>query len=459
VRILQVAHRFLPDSSGGTEVHTFLLSKALQRKGHQVAVYYRIADRRRPEHELISQEYQGIPVYKIVNNFTWSQGPDFDFFDPGQEEKFLAVLKSFQPDIVHFQHLGGGLSTSLPALTEQEGIPIMLTLHDFWPMCYRSHLLTSQGDLCRGPEGGLRCVQCWLYGAVERRVSIPRRIRELGLRNALRVAPRFLLDFLGLREYLPPVAYHTTRLMARDVYFRKVLQQFELLIAPSQFLRRRYIEWGVDPIKIRFIRNGVDPTKFAGLSKTLPLGRVLQAVYIGSILQHKGLTVLIEAFNQLCEVPVALRIYGNTKSSLEVQKYVRYLRGLNRNPLVTFEGPFPNEEIGRVLSEADFVIVPSILYENCPMVILEALYAGRPVLTSDVGGMAELIQDGRNGFTFRVGDAAHLAERVRFLCEHREILSQLQAQIEPPSTMEEVAEEVLASYSDLVDAHQTGEAG
>jgi len=450
MRILQVAHLFLPESAGGTEVHTHLLAKSLQRAGHEVAVCAHIPDKARPEHELIQGEFDGLPVYRLVNNFTWSQASDFEFFDPGQDAKFEAVLDAVQPDVVHFQHLGGGLSTSFPALARRRGTATLLTLHDFWPMCYRSHLLTSDDKLCIGPEGGVRCAQCWLYGAVQQPVSIRRRIREVGLRQALRIAPRYIMDYLGLREYLPPSAYHTVRLMARDQYFRQLLLGFDALLAPSRFLRKQYALWGIPPERIRFVQNGIDPTKFAGVERSLPLGATLRAAYLGSMVKHKGLDVLIEAFNRLADLPLSLHLYGNINGSREVKEYVQSLRARCNNPKVHFEGPFPNDQVGQVLVQADMLVLPSILYENCPMTILEAHYAGRPVVTSNVGGMAELIQDGVNGYTFRVGDAAHLAERLRYLVEHRQELARLQNNIAPPRTMETVAAEVEAVYRELL---------
>jgi glycosyltransferase involved in cell wall biosynthesis len=283
-------------------------------------------------------------------------------------------------------------------------------------------------------------------------VSVPHRIREVGLRNALRMAPRFMLDYMGLREYLPPVAYHTTRLMCRDTYMRQVLAQCDVLLAPSRFLRARYAAWGVPAERIQFIQNGVDPTKFTGLERTLPNGPALRAVYMGSILYHKGLDVLIDAFNQLTDVPVELAIYGGLNSNHWVKHYADTLRSRNRNPKVAFKGSFPNQEVARVLAEADVVIVPSILYENCPMVIQEALYAGRPVICSNVGGMAELIQDGVNGLTFRVGDAGHLAEKVRLLAQDRERLLALQRGITPPDSMEAVTAHVEGVYQRLLEA-------
>ncbi len=455
MRILQVIHTFMPESVAGSEVYTYLLSKALQAR-HEIAIFYRVTDGRQVEHSLTSGAFDGLPVYRIVNN--WTRPPDFDWFVPGQEAKFEAALDATRADLVHFQFIGGGVSTSLPTLARRRGLPTLLTLHDFWPMCHRSHLMAADGSLCSGPEGGLRCAQCWLHGAVGQPAHPIQRLREVGLRHAVRAIPRFALDKLGLREYLPPVAYHTLRLMARDHYFRQTLAAFDLLIAPSEFLRQCYIAWGVAPERIRFVQNGIDPTKFAGLDRSLPLGPRTRALYIGQISRHKGLDVLIESFNQLTDAPLDLDIYGNTESSAETREYTRALRAACRNPHVQFKGAFPNTEVGRVLSTGDLLVTPSIWWENCPMTILEALYAGRPIVASNIGGMAELVRDGVNGYTFRVGDAAHLAERLRALAGYSAELLRLQRQITSPHTMSDVAAAMERCYAEIL-AHRSREEG
>jgi len=459
MRILQVVHCFLPESMGGTEVYTYLLSKALQAR-HDVAIYYRIVDQQRPESALSQGSYDGIPVFRVVNNFSWSPGPEFDFFCPGVEATFEQVVDSTRPDIVHFEHLADGLSTSLPRLVRRRGIPMLLTLHDFWYMCPRSHLLTSDGQLCPGPEDGLRCAQCWLddHGGAAVKPS-PQRLRELGLRNVLRRLPNYFRNLVFPPQNLPRMFYHTMQLMLRDGYFRRLLAGFDILLSPSRFLMERFVDWGLPPDRVKHIPNGIDSSKFHDLGRDLPMGENLQAIYAGAIQGHKGLDILIDAFNQLIEAPVELRIYGNTESTSQIKQYAQSLHAQCRNPRVTFAGVFPNDQIGQVMSGADFVIVPSIWYENCPMIILEALHAGRPVIASNIGGMAELVQDGVNGLTFRVGDAGHLAGRIRFLCENRDALLTYQSKIVPPLTMEAVAARVEACYEELLRERQAGEPG
>jgi len=459
MRVLQVAHCFLPESTGGIEVHTYLLSKALL-PADEVAICYRIFDQGRSENELVCGSYEGIPVYRLVNNFTWSLASDFAFFNPNLEPVFNQVLDASKPDVVHFHHLGGGLSTSLPRLVRRRGIPMLLTLHDFWYMCPRSHLLTSDGQLCPGPEGGLRCTQCWMddHGVAAVKPSL-QRLRELGLRNVLRRLPGYFHNLIFPPQNLPQAFYHTMQLMLRDGYFRRLLARFDLLLSPSRFLRERFVDWGLPADRLRHIPNGIDPSKFHDLGRDLPMGENLQAIYAGAIQGHKGLDILIDAFNQLVEAPVELRIYGNTESTSQIKQYARSLRARCRNPRVSFAGAFPNDQIGQVMAGADFVIVPSIWYENCPMIILEALHAGRPVIASNIGGMAELIRDGVNGLTFRVGDAGHLAQRIRSVCENRDALLAYQSKIVPPLTMEAVAARVEACYEELLRKGQAEGAG
>ncbi len=455
MRILQVTHRYLPESSGGTEVHVQLLSQALAGR-HEVAVCSHLQDHSRPEHALLRDTYAGLPLYRLVNNFTWGGGPEYFFYDQGQDPAFCEVLDEFQPDVVHMHHLGGGLSTSFPGIARRRGIALVLTLHDFWPLCYRSHLLTAEDRLCPGPDDGLRCTHCWEIDA-RRQPGPLSRVGEVGLRTALRMAPEALARKVGARLAPLPAGYHTTRLMARDGYLRRLLSGFDLLLAPSQFLRSRYVDWGAEPQRLRWVPNGVDPAKFAGLERALPDGERPRVAYLGSLLPQKGLDVLIDAANRLVDAPVELRIHGRTEGSASTVAYVRALRARLRNPRATFEGPYAPEELGRVLSQADVVVVPSILYENCPMAILEAQYAGRPVVTANVGGMAELVQDGANGLTFPVGDAAALAERLRTLAGDRALMRSLQRGSVPPRTMDEVAGAIETLYAGVL-ARRRGEA-
>ena len=456
MRILQVTHLYLPESRGGTETHVHLLSQALAGR-HEVAVCAHLQDYAQPEHALLRDAYEGLPVYRLVNNFTWGGDAEYFFYDPGQDAAFEEVLTPpglmwcISPPGRRPLHLLVGIARRAGHLPGAH-------LHDLWPLCYRSHLLTTDGRLCPGPDDGLRCVRCWELEGHEAQSSWGQRAREVGLGNTLRMAPGALLRALAWRVVPMPGGYHATRLMARDAYFRRLLGRFDRLLAPSQFLRGHYVEWGVAPEQITHLQNGVHPAHFQGLKRDLPNGERLSVAYLGSILPHKGLDVLVEAMNALGDARSTFHPWPHRRSAGDGS--VRRLPPQPlRNPHVTFAGPYQPAELGRVLSGADVVVAPSILYENCPMAILEAQYAGRPVVTSNVGGMAELVQDGVNGRTFRVGDAGDLATCLRSLAADRGALLALQRGITPPRTMDAVAGDIEALYEDLVAARGRGGAG
>jgi glycosyltransferase involved in cell wall biosynthesis len=80
---------------------------------------------------------------------------------------------------------------------------------------------------------------------------------------------------------------------------------------------------------------------------------------------------------------------------------------------VTLMGRYSHDELPRLMANVDWVIVPSVWWENSPMVIQESFLHGRPVICSDIGGMAEKVSDGVNGLHFRAGNAANLAATIR----------------------------------------------
>ncbi len=436
----------MPDSTGGTEVHVNLLARALSAQ-HDVAICYRVARPGKAEFSIERGAYEGVPTYGIVNNYSWSSGPEGAYRCLAIEPAFEQVLDEFQPDLVHFHHLGE-LSTTLPAVVRARGVPAVLTLHDFWPMCYRSYLMTPWNALCLGPDGGQRCGPCWAHDHVSAGPLLSggrlARMKAWGVRGTLRR--------IGGVLHKQASGVSQDHLLERDAHFRQVLQQFDALWAPSRFLRDRIARWADMPDGIDYIPNGINPDNLADYDPLLPNEPRLQIGFVGTVSRHKGVEVLVEAMNLLAGEPVDCRIYGAPL----YDDGLAYMNGLEQsltNPSVCFEGRVPNAEIGDVLSGLDVLVVPSVWWENCPMTILEAQYARRPVIATNIGGMAELVHDGKNGLTFAPGDAEALAEAIKRLAHDRELLHRLQQGITPPPAMADVAAEILTRYETLLAQH------
>jgi glycosyltransferase involved in cell wall biosynthesis len=465
MRVLIVARTFLPESRGGSENHAFQLARYLLSQGNQVAVLHvRFAPGR--EYELSEGMWEGLRIFRLVRNYTSSMLNPFPFYDRQVEVAFEQVLASYEPDLAHI-HLLADLSASIPGLASRHGIPCIMTLHDFWPMCFLGHLRTPDGLLCPGPDGGLRCAEClwkqWQGAAAP--VSIRARVRELGMWQSLRRAPRFLADAAAAR--LPgtdqagrssALRTQMVSLTVRDNFLRQALLRCELLLSPSRFLMGRFVEWGIPASHLRYIPNSAPASLRrlrlapSGVGATLsgrPTRGPVVFGFIGSLYPPKGVHVLVDAFRRLEAGRAELHIWGQAPSAGE-QAYAEGVRQQARGVSgLVFEGGFPPDELERVLSQIDVLVLPSIWYENNPLVILEAQAAGIPCLVSDAGGMAELVQQDGNGLRFRIGDAQDLASKMGLMLD-RDRLARYRAATVSPWTHEECGAEVERIYRQLV---------
>jgi len=210
---------------------------------------------------------------------------------------------------------------------------------------------------------------------------------------------------------------------------------------------------GVPADKISYSDYGMDRVH-APRSRPTPPGK-LTFGYIGTLMPTKGVHVLIDAFLKLPEGRAELRIYGPAPNKY----HLGYLRMLeqktgSRNDIALL-GEYKMEAIGDILCEVDAVVVPSIWHENSPLTIHEAFLAGVPVITSNIGGMAELVSDGVNGLHFKVGDAEDLSSKLMMLIENPAMATELSAHVPTIKSIEENAAELEAMYDELIAAKQT----
>jgi glycosyltransferase involved in cell wall biosynthesis len=113
---------------------------------------------------------------------------------------------------------------------------------------------------------------------------------------------------------------------------------------------------------------------------------------------------------------------------------------------IQLAGRFDNRQVGAVLGQFDALVVPSIWYENSPLAIMEAQAAGLPVLTSALGGMAELVRDEVDGLHFAPGDAADLARQIQRLRDDPALLLRLRSKVQPPATIDHEMQTLLHIY-------------
>jgi glycosyltransferase involved in cell wall biosynthesis len=187
---------------------------------------------------------------------------------------------------------------------------------------------------------------------------------------------------------------------------------------------------------------------------TLHNGKIRQAGapvvfgYIGVVDPVKGIHHLVEAVAPLTKAE--LRIYGGEADYAPYPDRGRFLAQLRSSPHIRMMGRYDNHELGRILSEVDVVVVPSIWYENAPLVIREAFLAHRPVVTAAFGGMQEWIQEGVNGLLFRPRDVADLRRVLEQFITDPTLVETLSRRFPPVRSIADDAEAMEARYLSLI---------
>ena len=442
MRILQVVHGFLPERRGGTEIYTYNLSKELS-KNHEVHIFYprRIKRARGSspaqyenalhavEHviDIGSKRSRFLSRIKLLGfKGTYGNGK--------VDREFEGLLDAINPDIVHFHHLLD-LSASLINIVKLRGLPVVLTLHDFWFICPRINLLKSDYSVCKGPDIQSRnCFKCYSTAQAESiagalvKYGIPR-----GVSKALSKA--YELSFMTVTN--------SCDFKQRQEYMKSLLLMVDKLIAPSRFLRNIFIQYGIPGDRIIYSSNGYDLSAFEGFKRKEHDKLVFG--FAGGVAKHKGVHVLVEAFNKVENENVELRIYGTYDPK---SNYFKELQSMIRNDNIKFMGRYT--DVREPYSEVDVLVVPSIWYETGgPLVIIEALIAKTPVIASNIGCIPEFIEDGATGLLFETGNAEDLFYKMKLVLENPDLMKKFKSNIKPVKTIQEQAKEIEAIYEDL----------
>ncbi len=364
LRILVCNNLFPPHVRGGAEIVAERQARALAGLGHEVRV-------------LAGRLEKGGP-FSGRAGVTWVDLEPGDLLSVAPNERarraFRSLAKTFRPDVVHFHNLQG-LSPRLAADCARLRLPSVLTLHDYWAICFKTRMVKNDGTLCR--RSGIDCLACqeMLHGAP----PLPSPVRNGHVLADLRHVDRFL--------------------------------------ACSRYLAQRLVESGLPADRVVVQPPGIDLEAFPDCSvERLDAGggsgsrRDFTVGYVGQLAEHKGVDVLLRAIALGAEARLVL--VGAGPDGERLRGLARELGIAGRVDLV---GRVDHRRIAEVYRRFDAVAVPSLWAENSPLVIAEAMASGLPVIASDLGGSGELVADGETGYLVPPGDPRALAERIERL--------------------------------------------
>lgn len=429
MKLLLAVHHYPPRYTAGAELYTHRLARWLIAHGHEVEVVCveELNGDRPAALTARLDHHEGVPVWRLSLGmagapFSWS-------YDHPLINAWLAEhLAQRRPHLLHL-HSGYLLGAGVLETAALANLPAVVTLHDYWFLCPRITLLRGDGSLCQAvPADPAVCAWCLQMG---RR---PYRYAEQLSGGAAGAAWR---HFSGAGD--------GATIAARRSFLHRALTSASVAVAPSRFLAQQFAG-ALSPERLQVIRLGMDPGPPAP-RLTAPRASTLRLGYVGQIAAHKGVHVLARAIGLIADNgrPVTLTIYGDPGQHHQYGDRLR--RQVAGDARITLAGRFENSRIAEVLAGLDALVVPSIWYENSPLTILEAQAAGVPVITSALGGMAELVQDGVDGLHFRPGDAADLARQIRRLRDNPELLAQLRAGVRPPPTIDDEFSALAAVYA------------
>jgi len=248
--------------------------------------------------------------------------------------------------------------------------------------------------------------------------KIPRAIRGLGIKHihTLHDVQLAVPSGLIISSQEKSWAQRTWIRKIYEVTCRRLFGSPDVVVSPSKWLLDFYLEKGFfKKSKKEVLPNPVERIYPAGIPMD---NSILKLLYLGQIEEHKGILFLVNVLKKL-DITFKLHIAGDGSKMEELKKIIG-----DDNRFV-IHGKLVGEEAVKIFNLVDLTVVPSLCYENSPSVIYESLAAGVPVLAAKIGGVAELVHDGENGFTFEVGNVEDLVRVLKHAASSREELQKM----------------------------------
>jgi len=358
---------------GGAERVLFEEKNILEAHGHQVPVF----SQSHPHNESseFSDYYIPFKDWKNISRFQKVPMALSMMYDRRTARGFNRFLEASKSNIVHMHNIYGGLTTSILDIAKRKSIPVVMTLHDYKLIC-PSYAMLNRGTVCEGCKGG-----------------------------------RFIHSLLN--------TCHKESLTASGVYciesyLNKWLHKYDTIryfICPSMFSLRKHAEHGINRDRLLHIPNFVNSSIYKPQYEN---GRY--ALFVGRISREKGIFTLLAAVEHL---NIQVRIVGDGPLKEEYEDMAKSMSH------VIFEGYKTGDDLKRLYKDAAFLVLPSECYENAPMTILEAYAYGKPAIGSRIGGIAEMIDHGKTGMLFEMGNAYQLAECIENIWKDKSLCQQM----------------------------------
>lgn len=384
MKIVLVNYRYF--ISGGPERYLFNIKELLEKKGHQVIPFSVKHNSNFPseyEKYFLSPLGKGdVTYFGKRDKSSFKDTVQFFsrmFYSLEARRKFRMLLRDTQPDLVYVLHYLSKLSPSFIGVARRNGLPVVQRISDFGHICanqlFYNYMTKSVCELClTGSKINAIKYKC---------------VYNSGFFSLLKVLALKFHEIIGITK------------------------KIDTFIIPSKFTISKYEAFGIPPSKLIHI-----PTFFAtsGLNTknqdlTLKYGDF--ALFVGRIEEEKGVMTLAKAFEN---TEMQLKIIGFSSNGFD-QTIEEYLKGKKHN--IEFLGKQPFESVKKYLSECAFTICPSECYDNFPNSVIESFAFSKPVVSTNLGSLKEMIEHNKTGLLYEPHDYMKLREHCAFLFQNR----------------------------------------
>lgn len=395
-----------PHVAGGAELIVSYLAQEVARRGHEVTVVSTCGPEMEPYPDQLSDGVKVIRFFPTNLYWTFDRRPRpvwkkalwhmRDAWNPSASHKLRQIFDSSPPQILH-THVIDGFSGSIWRLAKQRGIGVIHTAHDYHLICPRAFMMTADWKLCTAPSFKCRAFARWHI--------------------------------------------NTTRYI--DVF-----------TGPSRFLLEKHIAAGLKAKITDVVSNGIPLPRVEPNGTPKSSGRpTLRLLFAARLTVEKGVRIALEAMKQVpAEAGVTLEVAGRGPLADEVKS------AAEKDCRVRFHGYISGDLKHQLFRDSDCLLLPSLWYENAPVVIIEAGAYGLGVLASDIGAIPEFVVAGSNGLLFRPGDAVGLAKLIARVSANRELLQTFKESGEAMSrrfSVGQMADRYLAHYVQTIQQRTT----
>ncbi len=436
MKVIHVPFCYWPDPVGGTEVYVQSLAREQQRQGLDVMVAA-------PAAQEDAYSYNGLNVrrYAVAQEIRdlrdlYGEG------DPGAARAFGRIVERERPDVVHLHAFTQGVSLGLVREAKRRGVPVVFSYHTPTVSCQRGTLLRWGSEVCDGVLDVHGCARCTLHGHGLNRIGSV-------LAGSIPAGVGRVLGAIGASGGVWTAARMTELVRLRHYAFHGLMAEVDHVVALCQWVKDVLRRNGVPEAKITVSRQGLDrsPTFHA---EPRPVTFPVRIAFLGRLDPTKGVDILIQALKRRSELGVQLDIFGVVQGEAG-EDYHQYLTNLaSGDTRVTFESPIPSGDVIARLRDYDILAVPSQCLETGPRVILEAFAAGVPVIGSNLGGIAELVEHRVDGLLVEPRSIDGWAGAIQAVCADPALLPKLRSGIRPPRSVSAVADEMQEQYAALL---------